>query len=150
MEDKLYISQSNSFYVGDKSGDDILDVSEANINLKHLLGRYTHPLVYILGFLDISDANIKNHFKEIKPLYVGFAKSTDALNSIKERFGFYKDDKNVNGINLISCESEREAFVLASEIWHDYQSQIYNDYHPTRLLDIGWKCTRCDYKPSKN
>jgi len=88
---------------------------------------------------------------QIKPYFVGYFKVTDKLETLKSELSKFKGDLNISAISFIPRASHRLAYLFVSELFHKYEEQIYNDYHPERPVDIGWKCKEeynCKYKPS--
>jgi hypothetical protein len=47
-------------------------------------------------------------------------------------------------------EKLKDAYLFSANKYHEFKEQIYNDHHPERPVDSGWKCSeefQCTYKP---
>lgn len=104
-------------------------------------------IVYILGHTPHHRGAI---IEEFEPCFVGLSPLSQKFEEIKNQLLLYKNDFNINCISCIPAKSHRDAYLLVTELFHKYESQLYNDHHPERPLDIGWRCKdkACKYKPT--
>lgn len=111
-----------------------------------LIGQYNPKYsVYILGCSSNRGSKEINFF----PYFIDYTQSSEILSKIKVQLSIYKGDANINSMKFIPQESQREAYLFASKIFHEYGKQLYNDYHPQRQPNIGWRCEfeGCDDRP---
>jgi hypothetical protein len=88
-------------------------------------------------------------FAGLSPFYVNWIREKELINELAGKMDLFDAQRNRFQIFLQVFNEGKKSFLLATEIYHKFENNIFNDYHIQRPLDSGWKCfdESCIYKP---